>query len=171
MALPSSFCLLPSNAMAELNRWYSREEANRGWPTSLHCVHPRLPPGDGDRDPEPGPPELWEQPTAPSNYHWGATFEMRSKETPGGHGHQVTYDANGRLITDSNCPVIGPSGFPCISAGTADRSHPSNYVLETHYRNDVPQFILAAQLDGNPVEGTWLGLVPHKSNSSSNAGR
>ncbi len=101
-------------------------------------------------DPEPGAPNLWSEPIAHSTYlHHDAVYEMRSAtDTSSAHGHQATYDAQGRLIRSG------------IAAGTADFRRPYMSVFgstETfpnwtyHLEQDVKPFIRALQLDGNPV--------------------
>jgi hypothetical protein len=161
---------LPKSTEVAFKDWYEGEIVDTTWLAELPCVHPQLPgPFDGSSgnptygDPEPAAPDEWDEPIStgtsygvvwPNYYHWGATYEMRSARTAGGHGHQATYNANGQLITDSNCPVIGPKDFPCVSAGSADKSHYSNVLFDSHLDNDVLPFIRAAQLDGNPVNRT-----------------
>jgi hypothetical protein len=76
--------------------------------------------------------------------HHDAKYEMRSKPTSDGHGHQAMYNIGGQLITAP------------IAAGTADmyapfdsRGIPSS--AKKHRKEDVYPFIRALQLDGNPV--------------------
>lgn len=101
-------------------------------------------------DPEPGPPNQWCPPAAHFTYlHHNAVYEMRTETgIAGEHGHQATYDAKGRLIRST------------IAAGTADFRRPYARVLWStgtvpngfaHRDADVVPFILALQLDGNPV--------------------
>jgi hypothetical protein len=158
--------VLPTQTRQQFRDWYEKEAADTQWLNELPCLHAQLRDPVSQNgpygDPEPDKPNEWDEPVSegtafgiwPNHYHRGATYEMRSIETPGGHGHQATYDSNGRLITDANCPLIGPEGSPCIAAGSADKSHPSNLVFENHRDNDVTPFVQAAQLDGNPVTGT-----------------
>jgi hypothetical protein len=91
---------------------------------------------------------IWEFPAdSNSHYHPAADFAMRSEITPGGHGHQACYDRYRSLIWEG------------VSAGTADKAHPSKKIGEdSHPNQDVLPFIWGLQLDGNPVEGTTLNL-------------
>ena len=88
--------------------------------------------------------------------HHDAKYEMRSKPTSGGHGHQAMYNIGGQLITAP------------IAAGTADlyapfdsRGIPSS--AKSHRDQDVYPFIRALQLEGNPVHkissAVGLGMV------------
>lgn len=110
-------------------------------------------------DPEPGAPNEWSPPVAHSTFlHHNAVFEMRTETgVAGEHGHQATYDARGRLIQST------------IAAGTADYCRPYVKVLWSsgtvpngfaHRDADVLPFIMALQLDGNPVLpiNTWRDL-------------
>ena len=96
------------------------------------------------QDPEPGSPNEWQPPEPLNSFlHHDACFGMRSSND-GESGHQATYDAVGSLITSS------------IAAGTADYRRP--YLVsgfpnwQRHLNADVKPFILALQLDGNPVQ-------------------
>jgi hypothetical protein len=76
--------------------------------------------------------------------HHDAKYEMRSKPTSGGHGHQAMYNIGGQLITAP------------IAAGTADMYAPFDSLgtpssAKNHRDQDVYPFIRALQLDGNPV--------------------
>ena len=76
--------------------------------------------------------------------HHDAKYEMRSKPTSGGHGHQAMYNIGGQLITAP------------IAAGTADLYAPFDSLgipssAKKHRKEDVYPFIRALQLDGNPV--------------------
>jgi len=110
---------------------------------------------------DPGSPNCcpsWNEPTnLRSNSHPGAWFEMRARPTPGGHGHQATYDENGQLIRSG------------LAAGSADMSHISNLLVtdpNTHFHCDVEPFVWAAQLDANPAvlrkddDPTCLPVIP-----------
>ena len=74
--------------------------------------------------------------------HHDAKYEMRSKPTSGGHGHQAMYNIGGQLITAP------------IAAGTADLYAPFDSLgipssAKSHRDQDVYPFIRALQLDGN----------------------
>ena len=110
-------------------------------------------------DPEPGAPNQWCAPVAHSTWlHHNAVYEMRTETgVAGEHGHQATYDAHGCLIRST------------IAAGTADYRRPYVRVLWStgtmpngfaHRDADVLPFIMALQLDGNPVlpVDTWRNL-------------
>lgn len=101
-------------------------------------------------DPEPGAPRQWCPPVAHATWlHHNAVYEMRTETgVAGEHGHQATYDEEGRLIRST------------IAAGTADYHRPYAQVLWStgtfpngyaHRDADVLPFIMALQLDGNPV--------------------
>lgn len=109
-----------------------------------------------NRDPEPPncEPGQWRNDVDPlsNNYHYGAAFEMRSRETPGGHGHQACYTSGGALIVPDGTEEA------LASCGTADFEHVSDiWGGSTHASEDAEPFIRAAQLDGNPVEGEGWG--------------
>lgn len=80
-----------------------------------------------------------------------AAWEMRSKPDADGHGHQATYDNAGSLITST------------IAAGTADKVSPGSWYdkrTANHRNIDVIPYIMALQLDGNPVWADNLtGLI------------
>ncbi len=110
-------------------------------------------------DPEPGNPNEWSPPVSHSTWlHHNAVYEMRTVTgIAGEHGHQATYDSTGRLIRST------------IAAGTADFRRPYVSVLWSsgtipngfaHRDADVLPFIMALQLDGNPVipVDTWRNL-------------
>ena len=64
--------------------------------------------------------------------HHSACWEMRSKPDADGHGHQATYDADGKLITDS------------IMAGTADMFSPTGVIFgktNSHRLYDVLPYL------------------------------
>ena len=71
----------------------------------------------------------------------------------GEHGNQATYDAQGNLIRTT------------IAAGTADKRGPYDEngglrVSVGHRNEDVWPFILALQLDGNPVHVRGIVDIP-----------
>lgn len=75
-------------------------------------------------------------------YHPDADYEIRSEETPAGHGHQACYNEAGVLIRSG------------VSAGTADRAFYGNTSSEDgHVGLDAIPFVWAVQLDGTPAQG------------------
>jgi len=132
--------------------WIAQNVAEgTAWLNELPRVYSEL--GASNADPEPVQcnPQQWSwDPGVPAFYHFNATFEIRSRETAGSHGHQACYNAAGVLISPSG-------GLEALaSSGTADWRHPDNWFLPpTHSTADVRPFLRAAQLDGNPVEGLF----------------
>lgn len=130
----------------EFSNWVSRNTdiswtANLPKPFSQISVN-----GNTPVDPEPGAPNLWGTPEWKSTLlHHDAKFEMLSKPTGEGHGHQAWYDADGNLIETT----IAAGRAKKFSRGVSD-----NNTFESHgYHNteDIYPFVRAAQLDGNPV--------------------
>lgn len=86
---------------------------------------------------------LWEE---PSNFmvevfHKGATTQVRSKTTKGGHSNQCTYDDKGRLML--TIPAAGSADYKaCTNALTCWWKEG-----ELHYAHDVATYKLAEQLD------------------------
>ena len=85
-----------------------------------------------------------------SYMHHNAIYEMRTNMAVM-HGNQATFDEAGAIITSG------------IRAGTADFYAPSNSLGWfrpdfLHRDNDVRPYIMALQLDGNPVVPTkqWI---------------
>ena len=132
--------------------WIANNPINPAWLAELPAVHSSL--GAGNSDPEPGAPDQWEDvDPINNNYHYAATFEIRSIETAGGHGHQACY-VDGDLVEDDGNGDQTEERL--ASSGTADFEHPSDFVFPpTHFSEDVQPFIRAAQLDGNPVDGAF----------------
>jgi hypothetical protein len=136
-----------SDASTDFSRWLARN-ASTAWTAALPSPYPTLALSGGNVvDPEPGAPRLWGTPHRINSYmHHDAKYEMRSVPIGAdGNGHQATYDAAGNLITDP------------IAAGTADIFAPvdAHGIVRrstTHRNEDVRPFILALQLDGNPVK-------------------
>ncbi len=125
------------------------------WLNELPRVYSTL--GAGNTDPEPVQcdPQQWGwDPGLPDFYHFNAVFEIRSRRSDGGHGHQACYDGTGALITGSG------SLTSLASAGTADFGYWENIFPPLHLTHDVRPFIRAAQLDGNPVEGLPSATIP-----------
>lgn len=140
--------IIPRSTSTGFNNWYAAQSADRGWLEELPSLYSRV---NNNADPEPDTcdPQRWDTPdfSVNTHYHPGASIEMRSEETEGGHGHQACYNAARNLINSG------------VSAGTADRSHPSNLIgSDSHANLDVIPFIWSLQLDGNPVMGTTLNL-------------
>ena len=133
-----------STAQTEFNGWCSAN-TNLSWTLGLPQPFSSIEIASGTpQDPEPGSPNEWQPPEPLNSFlHHDACFGMRSSND-GESGHQATYDAVGSLITSS------------IAAGTADYRRP--YLVsgfpnwQRHLNADVKPFILALQLDGNPVQ-------------------
>lgn len=122
--------------------WVDRFETETQWLTELPVAYLSLAQNNGNPEPNNCEHLFWQDwgvRRLNSYFHGNATFDMRSAQTPGGHGHQACYTTDGEFIT---------SGF---SAGTADFRHYSHYFTRAHATLDVLPFIRAAQLDGNPV--------------------
>ena len=109
------------------------------------------------QDPEPGDPNEWSPPAYVNSYlHHDAAYEARTDPGISGiHGHQATYSSTGVIITST------------IAAGTADFRKPRVKIGgitvvngTAHKEADVVPFVLALQLDGNPVEprNVWRTL-------------
>jgi len=104
--------------------------------------------------------DKWDSPNSQdSYYHPDSYFEMRARKVGNplplvdGPGHQACYSKNGNIIL--------PSESDHISSGSADRAVPVTLggSADGHVQMDVLPFIWAAQLDGNPVQGTAGGGV------------
>ena len=127
------------------------QNTNEGtaWLNELPKVYSAL--GANNSDPEPIQcmPQRWQSVnnTLPAFYHFDATFEIRSEQTSGRHGHQACYATDGNVITGAG------SLASLASSGTADFGYVYNLYPPIHINADVRPFIRAAQLDGNPVEG------------------
>lgn len=107
-----------------------------------------------------GETSLWHAPGEPGSYmHHEAVFDMRSKPVAGGHGHQATFDASGRLIENGT-----------IACGSADYVSPESFVdgsMYSHRDQDVKPYIWALHLDGNPghpdnLTGVLTGAIPSR---------
>ena len=131
--------------------WYKRFSAEKGWLAELPAMYNRLAVTTNwlgtiglNGDPEPSTTNLWASPSGLGAFiHHTAKWEMRSRETVGGHGHQACYDTNGVIILSG------------VSAGTADFGCAVGY-NSVHITQDVDPFIRALQLDGNPcLRSTW----------------
>lgn len=137
--------IVPTSTEQAHNDWVTTWSANTAWLAELPAAYGSITfdtSGDPE-DPEPGTctNEYWEDSVATldSYFHPGATYETRSEETPGGHGHQACYTGPGGIITSG------------VAAGTADSHHKSDIITPSHRTEDVLPFVRAAQLDGNPV--------------------
>jgi hypothetical protein len=140
----------------QYDEWVTRwsAPANRTWLEELPAAYSALAPpttnwlGTVNRDPEPVTTNLWANKVdTPGRYmHHIATWQMRSNETSGGHGHQACYDMNGTII------LAG------VSAGTADFGCAAGY-NPVHVELDVDPFVRALQLDGNPCNRSFWSLT------------
>ena len=140
--------VVPSATQTAFNQWHAAEAADMAWLTELPALYDSLAfDAEGNaEDPEPGACNFWNRPGALNSfYHPDGFFQMRSKKTAGGHGHQAIFraqaDGGGVIKTG-------------VSAGSADREAPFPEQLNPflHVHADVKPFVWAAQLDGNPVE-------------------
>ena len=139
--------LLPAGTSRRFSDWYKQETEDLAWLASLPPVYSSLGPGRSNPEPPNCERRFWQDvhPLA-SHFHSGGAFEMRSRAVAGRHGHQAIYDSSGNLIR------TGPG------AGSADKGAPQLWAfgLIKHIEQDVRPFVWAAQLDGNPIEPTWL---------------
>lgn len=143
------------------DQWIKDNGTGEAWFDDLPPVYLKL--GENNSDPEPDEDECenqkWENDVSDApqtnNYHYDASWEMRSKEVEGGHGHQACYDKKGKLIQAT------PGSVPHLiaAAGTADKEAP---ISLAHANADVWPFVRAAQLDGNPVEAKGRLNLPEK---------
>ena len=76
-----------------------------------------------------------DEPGCSNSEHKGATYEMRSRPTPGGHASQCSYDSEGNLMT----------GIP--AGGTADRGAWAFGTRYRHYTDDYKPWKLAEKLN------------------------
>ena len=131
----------PEATATEYKNWVNTNQ-DLTWTNILPKVYNQL--GTNSSDPEPDAScNRWDtRSSLSSNYHPGASYEMRTRALGNGNtqGHQATYDSAGSIIASG------------LGAGTADRVSP-NVSLGEHGKKDVEPFIWAAQLDANPVEG------------------
>jgi hypothetical protein len=141
--------IVPTSTEQAHNDWVTTWSTNTAWLAELPAAYSAL--ASGNANPEPGTCatlywDEWGVRGLNNYYHPGSAFDMRSNETPGGHGHQTCYTAAGAIITSG------------VAAGSADRSHHSNKIpfSTSHRILDVLPFVRAAQLDGNPVSANDL---------------
>ena len=121
--------------MLRYEYWVAQNQANLAWVSEL----PR-PTGSIDvTDLAAVSVPQWKSPSACNSFlHHSASYEMRSNRTPGGHGNQACFDADGAIILSG------------ISGGTADKAYAAIENVENHVPEDVEPFLRALQLDGNP---------------------
>jgi len=139
--------LLPASTRERFTAWLAHEQQDIGWLSLLPPVYSSLGPGLSDPEPKNCTKTHWEDVhKLDSNFHPGGAYEMRSRAVGEGHGHQAVYDSAGKLIRDG------------LGAGSADKGTPRlwGFGLIKHRDRDVRPFVWAAQLDGNPVNPTWL---------------
>lgn len=140
--------VIPTSSLTTFQTWYADESTNTAWLETLPAPYSTLVMDNGNNhDPEGSECALWEKPKSINTfYHPDGFWEMRSEPVANGHGHQSVYGAGGNLITNG------------ISAGSADKSSPGASI-GNHVDWDVKPFVLAAQIDGNPVDrGLWYEL-------------
>jgi hypothetical protein len=139
--------LLPASTRERFSSWYEHERADLQWLSLLPPAYSSLGPGLSNPEPKNCAKRYWEDVhSLNSNFHPGGAYEMRSRPVGEGQGHQAVYDSAGRLILE------GPG------AGSADKGTPRLWAfgLLKHRDRDVRPYIWATQLDGNPVNPTWL---------------
>ena len=134
--------IVPETTQTNYNNW-KNNNADTGWTDDLPKVYSTLAADRGDPEPADCDSDWWGDVRDLQNeYHPFADRQIRSEEI-NGHGHQACYDSSGNLIKGG------------LSAGTADWGYYLNpYGPNGHIDQDVLPFIWAAQLDGNPVQGT-----------------
>ena len=141
-----SVIVLAAGTRQLFSSWYESERNDMAWLSLLPPVYSTLGPGMSDPEPKNCATRYWEGVHAlDSRFHPGGTYEMRSRPVEG-HGHQAVYDSSGHLI------ATGPG------AGSADKGAPMiwKFGLIKHRDRDVRPYVWAAQLDGNPVNATWV---------------
>ncbi|MGD9873042.1 MAG: hypothetical protein AB7T27_02110 [Kiritimatiellia bacterium] len=133
---------VPYSTLNSYTNWYAAWLTNTSWLEELPAAYSSLATGNTNPEPATCTNQLWDDVGSfdeEDYYHPGASFEMRSVETPGGHGHQACYTDAGVIITSG------------VSSGTADYVKPDILTWTDHRDLDVLPFVRAAQLDGNPV--------------------
>ena len=146
--------VVPRSTKQKFDTWYAAEKTDTAWLLELPPVfnHIETTPDASGYLPRPDRnfnPYFYGVPN-PNNtrFHPDGYFEQRSYATPGGHGHQVWFDANGTLIESG------------VSAGSADKAaaFPANTNPLLHVEADVEPFMWCLHLDGNPARqnGTTL---------------
>ncbi len=133
--------------------WYADQSTNLTWTTSLAKPCHSLIFSGGKVVAGTGATGKWSSPDndiGKSYMHHNAVYEMRTNMADT-HGNQATFDGTGTIITSG------------IRAGTADFYAPYNSLGwvrpdSLHRDNDVRPYIIALQLDGNPVVPTkqWI---------------
>lgn len=142
--------LVPRSTKTNFDNWYTTEKADLSWLGELvnlfSSFSTTLQPNGYYRRPDRNfNPFLY---SIPSNYnsrmHPNAYFEARSYATPGGHAHQMCFNAAGGLLKSD-------AG---VSAGSADKAaaFPMGWWPWDHVNADVKPFIWALQLDGTPAD-------------------
>ena len=144
--------VVPPETKTKFDNWYATESTAAGKAWFAEC--PRMP-SSLEISPLQSPdslfsPRIWRDPSdwsaagGGTYFHPDAYYEIRAEKTPGGHGHQTTFDKTGDLILSS------------VSAGTADKAaafyFPGNLDIYSHVHADVEPFMWALQLDGNPCD-------------------
>ena len=177
------FILVVNNhgTKASFDSWYNRFSVETGWlaelpaaysalgPWTTHKMYIPYPTGGGSyvyeytdfSDPEPSTTNLWDTINTPGQFmHHVAKRQMRSRPTPGGHGHQACYDDEGIMY------VYG------VNAGTADYGATSSMKgIMRHIKYDVDPFIRALQLDGNPCLQSGTALTHAIIHQGGNTGK
>jgi hypothetical protein len=139
----------PATTRERFSSWYEHERTDLSWLSLLPPVYSSLGPGLSDPEPTNCSRKYWEGVhKLDSRFHPGGAYEMRSKPVGGEFGHQAVYDSNGQLIREGS------------GAGSADKGAPKFWAfgLVKHRDRDVRPYVWAAQLDGNPVNPSWMFL-------------
>jgi hypothetical protein len=144
--------VVPRSTKTKWDAWYPVEKADVAWFAALPPMFSFIEIAVGADGLLPRPdrnfnPFFYAIPHSISTfYHPGASFEMRSFPTGDKNAHQVCYDSAGDLLLKG------------VKAGSADKvmswAPPIQWSVEGHKNADVKPFVWAAQLDGNPVEGS-----------------
>ncbi|MCP4669897.1 MAG: hypothetical protein GY857_01205 [Desulfobacula sp.] len=111
------------------DEWLRLERNDTKWLDELPACPKKINPCENPDD------NTWNNPGDANSEHKGATYQMRSRPTPGGHASQCSYDSNGNLMT----------GIP--AGGTADRGAWARGTRWRHYTDDYKPWILAEQLN------------------------
>ena len=111
------------------DEWLKLERNDTGWLDELPACPKKI---DPCKNPD---SDTWFESGSANSEHTGATYEMRSRPTPGGHASQCTYDSDGNLMINI------PAG------GTADRGAWASGTRYRHYQEDYRPWKLAERLN------------------------
>ena len=111
------------------DEWLRLERNDTGWLNELPACPKKI---DPCKNPD---NNTWFDIESANPEHQGATYEMRSRPTAGGHASQCTYDNEGNLMTSI------PAG------GTADRGAWASGTRYKHFTEDYLTWKLAERLN------------------------